>query len=88
MGKIILIATTPAMREMGIELKRKLPDSDNLIVLQGAMDNAVTIAKDLNSKEADAIICRGASGRMLEEMDLSIPIIDISVSDEEVIHKI
>lgn len=85
MGKIVMIATSPKMEQMGEELKKRLKVGDNLQVCQGAMDHAVKIARSLDSTKVDAIICRGASGRMLEQAGLDIPIVDISISDEEVI---
>lgn len=88
MSNIVLIATNEEIQGYGIQLNSRLKDDDKLAIHLANMDEAVKITELFHKKDVDVIICRGATVKMLENVNLGIPIVDIQLSDVEVINAI
>ena len=88
MSKIVLIATSEKMAQYGFEIKNKLHNPDEFEILVGSMDKAVAIARSLKASEVDVIISRGTTANMIAKAKIGIPIIEIQVSDEEIVRVI
>ena len=84
MSKIVLIATNEEMYENAKTFKRSLKDKKEFEIYLAFMDGAVKLAKKFSSKDVCAIICRGASGQMLINSGIKIPVIDMPLTDVEV----
>lgn len=84
MSRIMLIAPSQEIMLLGKALLSTLPNPNNLLVELGPMDKAVEITRNLDKSDIDVIISRGSTLRMLEEAELGIPLVDIPISDEEV----
>lgn len=88
MSKIALIATNEIMYSQGLSFKNRQENYGNLDVYMGSMDGAVKIAKSLSKEEVDVIICRGDSGTMVRNSGIEIPVVDMTLSDIEVVEAI
>lgn len=84
MSKIVLIATSNEMYELGCLFKESLENPENLHIHMAYMDGAVQYAKELDNKDVDVIICRGASGNMVCNAEVDIPVMNMPLTDIEV----
>lgn len=84
MSKIALIATSNEMYEYARIFRSNLKHPENFEIYLGYMNGALYIAEKLNKTDVDVIICRGASGRMIVNSGINIPIIDMPLTDIEV----
>lgn len=88
MGKILLIATNPQMRMLSEEYSKAHGLHDRLVIEEGAMDEAVRIAKNYINRDIDVVICRGGSGKSIIRDQIPLPIVDMPIRDEEVMNSI
>lgn len=84
MSNIVLIATSDEMKTCGDNLKKTLTKNSYFKICVGTMDEAVKIAQSLDEEETDVLICRGASSEMINDANIGIPLIDMRLSDTEV----
>ncbi|MEA5011238.1 MAG: sigma 54-interacting transcriptional regulator [Angelakisella sp.] len=88
MSKIALIATSQALKKYGEDLIQKRGCHNNLDIFLASMDSAVECAKKLDKNQYDIIISRGATAEMLLREEIGIPIVDIPISNKEVVESL
>ncbi len=84
MAKILLLATNRDMYEHGLRVRESLAQPDDFSVFLGSMDEAFEFIDSVDLGEIDVILSRGATANMLEASNLGIPLVNIPISDVEV----
>lgn len=88
MSKIVLIASGDNIAKYGIQLKKELKNSQDLQIINGYMEEAVSILRNQPQDEIDVVIARGNTAKMLREAKLPFPIVNIPVKDFEIVNTI
>jgi len=85
MKPILIIAPHRQIVEASLRLAET---ADDIEVVHGLLEDAVSIAKEGERRGAEAIISRGGTARIIEGSDIGLPIVDIPVSPYELLHAI
>jgi len=88
MGKIVMLVPGEHIREWAEKLYQSVKNRENLIIKIAHMDQAVEEARKLDAKEVDVLIARGDTARLLKSSNLLYPVIDIGISEENVVKSI
>lgn len=88
MGKIILIAQGAQIRDFGEELRKNLNLGDTFETVILHMDEAVEYARGLDRDEVDILIARGDSAKMLKQAKIPFPVVDIELTEENIVESI
>jgi transcriptional regulator with PAS, ATPase and Fis domain len=88
MAKILLIAQGKHIARYGEELRRQLPDPGEIEIIVDYMENAVKTAKKYVGTGVEVIIARGTTADLLRDESLPISVVEIPVSDAEIIDSI
>jgi len=83
-----MIAQGQRIAEIGVILKKNLPDPEDLEIIIAHMEDAVRIAKRMASQDAEVIIARGTTADLLRHSNLPIPVVEMPVSNVEIIESI
>ena len=84
MGKIMFFNTSDNIQKVVAEFIETLKDQSGVKAIRADLDNAVHIARGLNTREVDAIVARGNTALALSNARLPFPVIPILVGTEEI----
>jgi PAS domain S-box-containing protein len=85
MSKILILAQGRHIAAHAEKLRKTLPDPDELEIRIAHMEEAVRIGMRYVNTDTAVIIARGTTADLLRISDISIPVVEIPVSDEEII---
>ncbi|MDR0718844.1 MAG: sigma 54-interacting transcriptional regulator [Treponema sp.] len=88
MQKILLLAQGEHIAAYAEKLRKTLPFPDEMEVQIAHMEDAVRIGRVYEGTDTAVIIARGTTADLLRESGISIPVVEIPVSDEEIIYSV
>lgn len=88
MSKIILLATGDYVAELGYNLKNKLKNPDELVVINTYFDEAVQCIRQLEDQDIDVIISRGTWADRIKSEFNTIPVVKIPITGVEIMSAI
>ncbi|KZL93638.1 sigma-54-dependent Fis family transcriptional regulator [Clostridium magnum] len=88
MSKIILLATGDYVAELGYNLKNKLKNPDELVVINTHFDEAVQCIRQLEDQDIDVIISRGTWADRIKSEFNTIPVVKIPITGVEIMSAI
>ena len=83
-----MIAQGQQIAQVGTLLKNSLPDPEDLEIIIAHMEDAVRIAKKMASRDAEVVIARGTTADLLRHSNLPIPVVEMPISNVEIIESI
>lgn len=84
MSKILLIAQGEHIARYACEVRRELADPDEMSIAVASMEDAVRIARERVGTDTEVLIARGTTADLLRESDVSMPVVDIPIGDDEI----
>lgn len=88
MSEIVLIASGDSFERYGKQLQNRLPSPEKLSIVSAYMENAVTYAKTSLPADTVVLIARGNTAKLLKSAHLSVPVVTVSVTDNDLISSI
>ena len=88
MSNIILMASGDSIAYWGKQLQKELAGSEHLSIVMAYMEQAVEYARHSLPDDADVIIARGNTAKLLKASKLSIPVVTIPIRDFELIQSL
>lgn len=83
-----MIAQGQQIAQVGALLKKSLPDPEDLEIIVAHMEDAVRIAKKMASQDTEVVIARGTTADLLRHSGLPIPVVEMPISNVEIIESI
>jgi transcriptional regulator with PAS, ATPase and Fis domain len=86
LSKIVFIAPGEQLAEL---VRGMLHEFDFEVDLRiGYMEQGVDIAKSLDKTEVDVVISRGGTAALIKAANIEIPLVEVSITGEEIVHAI
>ncbi|MBG9814034.1 Fis family transcriptional regulator [Bacillus endophyticus] len=83
MGKIIFIAPDKALYKKGQDMIKRLSLENEVEIYLSRLGRAVKLACSLQNDHVDVIISRGGTASLLRKENLTIPLVDIRVTGQD-----
>lgn len=91
MSKIVFIAPSKGMAQLGYEILPELSQEMNIEAIDikvGFMDYAVEVARSLDEEMVDVIVTRGGTASLIKNSDIEIPVVEVSITGKELVDAI
>lgn len=88
MSKILVLAQGEYIADYARQVQETLPDPEEVIIEVAHMEEAIRLARQYADNDVDVIVARSTTAKMLRDANLPVPIVDIHITNDEILRSI